>query len=78
LKKIINEINANPNAARPYLKNYTSLSDELIQQTPLPIWKTRADIKESDLDALQKFVDLFTTYKVIDGKVNVRDLMYTK
>jgi NitT/TauT family transport system substrate-binding protein len=75
--KAINEINANPDLARQYLKNYTPLNDQQIKDMPLPIWKTYTDFKESDISALQKFFDIFAQYKVIENKVDARQLLYS-
>ena len=75
--KAIKEINSDPNTARQYLKNYTPLNEEQMKIVPLPIFKMYTDFQESDISALQKFIDIFTEYKVIDSKIDVRQLLYS-
>lgn len=74
--KAIQEININPDATRRYLKNYTALNDEQIKIVPLQIWKIYTDFQESDIVALQKFLDIFVQYKVIENKVDASQLIY--
>lgn len=76
--RAIKEINSNPDALRQYLKNYTPLNDEQIKVVPLDIWKMYADFNDSDIIALQKFFDIFAQYKVIDNKIDARQIIYSK
>lgn len=76
--RAIKEINSNPDASRQYLKNYTPLNDEQTKVVPLDIWKMYTDFTESDVTALQKFFDIFAQYKVIDNKIDVRQIIYSK
>lgn len=73
----IAEISEDPSAARQYLKQYTPLTDNLIQNVPLPIWKTHLELQPADIDALQKFLDVFTDYSVVTGRINARELIFT-
>ncbi|MBI3332211.1 ABC transporter substrate-binding protein [Candidatus Peregrinibacteria bacterium] len=75
--KSTDEVNANPDAARQYLKGYTALDDSLINSVPLLQYKTYKDIDEKDIAALQAFYDIFAEYGVIDGKIDARSLIYT-
>lgn len=75
-KKANDEVNANPDAARPYLKGYTALDDSLINDVPLLQYKMYDDMDAKDISALQAFFDIFTEYKVIDGKVDASSLIY--
>ena len=74
----IDFVNKHPEESRQYLKNYTVLDDELIKKVSLPIVKFYADFDSSDLDAYQKFVDLFYDEKVIDQKIDVKNLIFNK
>ena len=74
--KAVREITTNPDAARAYLTKYTALTDEQASMVGLPVWKMSVDLKSSDLDALQKFLDIFTENKVVDRTMDVRQLMY--
>lgn len=75
--RAIKEINSNPDATRQYLKTYTPLNDEQIKVVPLPIWKMYTDFREPDITALQKFFDIFAQYKVIENKIDARQLLYS-
>ncbi len=72
------EVVANPDAARPYLKGYTALDDSLINVVPLLQYKMYQQIDDKDIAALQAFFDIFSTYGVIEGKVDARSLIYTQ
>jgi NitT/TauT family transport system substrate-binding protein len=74
--KTISEINEKPNEARMYLKNYTSLDDELVKAVPLPIFKYYTDFTANDITALQKFFDIFQANKVIEKQIVASQLLY--
>lgn len=76
-KKAIHDTNKNSNQTRPVLKEFTPLNGELIQKVPYPVFKIYSDFKTSDIQAVQKFADIFTRYGVIDGRVDARKLIYT-
>jgi NitT/TauT family transport system substrate-binding protein len=76
IEKANNEIDARPNEARQYLKGYTSLNEELINEIPLVLIKTCEDITQKDIEGLQNFYDLFSKYDVIDGQINAKEIMY--
>ena len=73
----INKINSSPTSSKLHLKKYTPLNEEQIQAVPLPIWKMYTDFQESDVIELQKFFDIFVQYKVIENKVEARQLLYS-
>lgn len=75
--KAIKKINTNPNETRAYLKVFTPLNDEQIAIVPLPVWTMYTDLTESNIDALQKFFDIFAQYKIIENKVDARQLLYS-
>lgn len=76
--KAINEIEKNPDQYRQYLKGYTSLTDELISKVPIVSFKVCATMTPQDKDSVQKFFDIFTKHKVVDGKISVDDVLYCK
>jgi len=78
LDKATKEIVNNPEASRAYLKGYTTLTDELISKVPLTIFKSCEDLTVKDKVALQDFLDIYTTYKVVDSKINLENLLYCK
>lgn len=75
-KKATDEVNADPDAARPYLKGYTALDDTLISTVPLVRYRMYDELDAKDIVALQSFFDIFATYKIIDAKVDAAALIY--
>ncbi|MES2623382.1 MAG: ABC transporter substrate-binding protein [Patescibacteria group bacterium] len=75
--RAIEEINADTNVARPYLKKYLSIDDGIIAQVPISRFRMYDKLTDQDINGAQKFMDLFTTYKVIDGKIDFKNLLYS-
>ncbi len=78
LGKTIDEISKNPDQYRQYLKGYTSLTDDLISKVPIVSEKVCGQITPQDKDSIQKFFDIFTKHKVVDGTISVDDVLYCK
>jgi NitT/TauT family transport system substrate-binding protein len=78
LDKAMKEVASKPEASRIYLKGYTTLTDELISKVPLTVFKSCEDLNANDKVALQSFLDIYTVHKVIDGKINLQNLLYCK
>jgi len=75
IDRAINEVNQNPDAARQYLKNYTALTDDLIAKVPPVDFKTCGSINTQDRDSIKKFFGIFTKHKVVDGEINLDNLL---
>ncbi len=73
----ISEINKNPNAARQYLKGNTPLDNSAIAKVPISIIKMYNNFTSQDINAIQKFYDIFSTYHVVNGKMNFKKLIYS-
>lgn len=78
ISKTVDEINKNPDQYRQYLKGNTPLTDELIGKVPLVSIKVCGQINEQDKNSIQKFFDIFTKHKVVDGKISVDDVLFCK
>lgn len=78
ISKTVDEINKNPDQYRQYLKGNTPLTDELIDKVPLVSIKVCGQINEQDKNSIQKFFDIFTKHKVVDGKISVEDVLFCK
>ena len=76
-KRAIKEIKENPNQARQYLKSYTPLDDGLIAQASISQFKMYDEVTENDITSVQKFYDIFSIGKVIDGQMDFRHLLYS-
>lgn len=77
IDKTIDEINSDPNNARQYLKGYTSLDENLVIKAPMSIFKPVNKLTSEDKESIQKFYDIFTKYKVVDGKIEFEKMMYS-
>lgn len=77
LQLAIDEINENPDAARQYLKGNTPLDDSAIAEVPISRIRMYNELTQNDINAVQKFYDVFTTYSVVDGKMNFKELIYS-
>ena len=77
-KRAIKEVQANPDAYRQYLKGYTPLQDDIALKVPMAHFKVCEDLGAKDIESIEKFFGLFTKYGVVDGKINVNNLLYCK
>jgi NitT/TauT family transport system substrate-binding protein len=77
LHRAINEINQNPDSARQYLKGYTALDETAIAQVPISRFKFYSDFTQDEISAVQKFYDIFSNFKVVDGKMDFQKLLYS-
>src|SRR3989344_2132351 len=77
IAKATDEINANPNAARQYLKGHTQLDDTTIASVPILHFKMYNNFTQTDTDAVQKFYDIFTKHNVVSGKIDFTKLLYS-
>ena len=77
LGKSIAEVNQNPDEARQYLKGYTPLDDTLISKVPIARFRFYSDFTQDDISAVQKFYDIFSNFKVVDGKMDFQKLLYS-
>jgi len=76
LERATKEIQANPNAARQYLKGYTPLDGTILEEVTLPVFVSCRQMTENDLNALQNFFNIFTKNKVIEGEVDATSMLY--
>lgn len=76
-QRAIKEINGNPDAARQYLKGNTPLDDSAIAQVPISRFRMYNDLTPNDINAVQKFYDIFSSFKVVDGKMDFQKLLYS-
>lgn len=75
LKRATDEVNADPDAARVYLPSYTPLTEELAAKVHLTVYKMYTDMTEADVDAVQKFIDVFVTYGAIEKPIRAQELI---
>lgn len=76
LDRSTREINTNSDTYRNDLVGFTPADATLAKIIHLPIYKMYTDMNDADFTAVQKFIDIFQTYKVIETPVNARTLVY--
>lgn len=76
IERALEDIEKNPDEAREHLSGYTPLDDDLIEIAPIMLVKLYKDFTEQDLRAIEDFHQIFTTYDVIDGEINTREMIY--
>lgn len=76
MDRAIADMNANPEEYRKHLKGYTALTDELIESVPMPIIKSWKNIQDSDIQAIQKFYEIFSKHKVVETPLDFKTLLY--
>jgi len=76
MRKATVEMYANPEESRKYLPKYTPLDADLAEQVPTVVIKYSDEMTNQDIDALQKFFDIFYTYNVTQRRVDVRSILY--
>ncbi len=76
MQRAMKELNENPDKYRKYLKGYTPLNEDIASKVPIPNFKSCEELNETDIEAIQKFFDIFTKHKVVDGRIDPRSLLY--
>lgn len=76
IDKATQEVNQNFDAYRQYLKGYTSLTDNLITDVPPVDFKMCNSFTDKDRDSIEKFFNIFTKHKVVDGTINMSNMLY--
>ncbi len=76
IERAIKDIQNNEDAQRIHLKGYTPFDGNVLEGVTLQTFVTCKQITAKDLNGLQKFFDIFTKNKVIDGRVDVYSLNY--
>jgi len=76
LAKATEEIRADPASAKKHLVGYTPLDENMAEDVPLPEYRMYDEVTGNDILALQKFLDIFHDFGVINGTVNAQAMMY--
>lgn len=76
IERAMDEIKNNPNAYRQYLKVHTQLTDDIISKIPIVSFKMCDQLDARDRDSIQKFFAIFTKHGVVNGQINIDDLLY--
>jgi len=74
--KAITDVQANPNTQRQYLEKYLGLKEPALSKVALQAYKKSDELKQTDIQDIQKLIDIFVAEGVIKNKVDVRDMMF--
>lgn len=74
--KSVDYVRKNPDAARKHLDGFTSIDPSLVAEVPLAGFTLYNEFKASDIEAFQKFFDLFSDRKIFSRVVPVKPLLY--
>lgn len=77
LRRAVKEIQRDRETAKQYLKGYTPLEDSIISEAPVLRFRMSDELTRNDISAMQKFYDIFSTYKVVDGPMSFENLIYS-
>lgn len=69
-------VRKHPEEARKSLDGYTSIDEKIVRQVPLANFVMYNEFKKSDIEAFQKFFDVFTEKKIFSKTVDVGSLIY--
>jgi NitT/TauT family transport system substrate-binding protein len=75
--KAVDWVRKNPEEARQYLNGYTAIDTSLVKEVPLSGFTLYNEFKPADIDAFQKFFDVFVDRKIFSRPVPVKPLLYT-
>ncbi len=76
-EKSLEEIWEDPMEAKKYLSGYTPLDDSLIFEVPIPLWSLSKNFTEKDIEAIEDFHQIFSTYAVVESPIQTRDILYS-
>lgn len=75
--KGVDYVRKNPVAARKHLDGFTSIDETLAKEVPLAGFTLYNEFTPADIEAFQKFFDVFTERKIFSRAVPVKPLIYT-
>jgi NitT/TauT family transport system substrate-binding protein len=75
--RAVDFVRRNPDECRRHLDGFTSIDESLVKEVPLSGFTLYNEFKQSDIDAFQKFFDVFTERKIFSRPVPVKPLLYT-
>ena len=75
MERAVKEIRENPEEATKYLSKYTPITAEIAPKIVVPQYRLCSEIGESELKDLQSFLDIFTKYGIVDGKINGQEML---
>ncbi len=68
-------VRKNPDQSRKSLDGFTSIDESIVKEVPLANFVMYNEFKKSDIEAFQKFFDVFTEKKIFSRTVDVKALL---
>ena len=65
-----------PKESRQYLKTYTTIDEPIAAELPLPAYMMYDEFERSDIEMLQKVLDLLAEKMILDQRMTVASLIY--
>ena len=65
-----------PNAQRQYLEKYLGIKEPVLSKVALQAYQKSNELKDSDIQDIQKLINIFQDQGIIKNKVEVRDMIY--
>ena len=72
----IDDVQKDPNAQRQYLEKYLGIKEPVLSKVALQAYQKSNELKDSDIQDIQKLINIFQDQGVIKNKVEVRDMIY--
>jgi len=72
----IEDVQKNPNAQRQYLDKYLGIKEPVLSKVALQAYLKSNELKDSDIQEIQKYFNIFQDQGLIKNKVEVRDMIF--
>jgi NitT/TauT family transport system substrate-binding protein len=69
-------VRTRPAEARRFLKGYTAIEEDLVNEVPLAGYTLFSEFTKSDIAMFQKFFDLFADKRIFSARVMVEPMLY--
>ena len=75
--KAVDWVRKNPDESRQHMNGFTAIEAALVKEVPLSGFTLYNEFKPADIDAFQKFFDVFTDRKIFSRRLDVKPMLYT-
>ncbi len=74
--KCVDWVRRNPDESRSHMDGFTAIEAALVKEVPLSGFTLYNEFKPADIEAFQKFFDVFTERKIFSRRLDVKSLLY--
>jgi len=75
-ERSLEDIREDPEGVREYFRGYTPLDDSIIPEAPILKFVLSKDFTEKDIEVIEAFHRIFSTYGVVETPIQTRDILY--